>query len=55
MQATLAAAIENLRRERVLDQTNAGYARLRRNKATWSRISGEREAWDITLGDGIAE
>lgn len=55
MQAVLAEAIENARRNRVLDRTNAAYAKLRRNKQAWVHVKDERNAWDATLTDGLGK
>ena len=55
MQALLAMAIEHIRREHLLDQTNAGYARLRADPEAWEAVTREQEAWEATLADGLSE
>lgn len=54
MLALLDEAVEALRRQRFLEQVNAAYAVLRADPATWAAIEGERQAWDVTLPDGLA-
>ncbi len=55
IQAVLAEAVEDYRRERFLAQCNADYARLRRDKEAWTEELEERAAWDATLLDGLKE
>jgi hypothetical protein len=54
MAALLDEAVETLRRQRLLEQTNAAYGRLRADPDAWPEIDAERRAWDATLGDGLA-
>jgi hypothetical protein len=54
MAALLDEAVETLRRQRFLEQTNAVYARLRADPDAWQEIDAERQAWDATLADGLA-
>jgi len=54
MQAVLRSALEVYRRERFLNEVNAGYAELRRNERSWEEWTTERDFWDRTLGDGLA-
>jgi hypothetical protein len=54
MAALLDEAVETLRRQRLLEQTNAAYARLRADPDAWQEIDAERQAWDATLADGLA-
>ena len=54
MQAVLRSALEVYRRERFLDEVNAGYAELRQNERSWEEWNTERDVWDRTLGDGLA-
>jgi hypothetical protein len=46
-------AIELYRRQRFIDQANAGYAALRDDPEAWAEIEAERAAWDGTLLDGL--
>lgn len=54
MLALLDEAVENLRRQRFLEQVNAAYATLRADADAWEAVERERRAWDATLGDGLA-
>ena len=54
MAALLDEAVETLRRQRFLEQTNAAYARLRADPLAWQEIDTERRTWDATLADGLA-
>lgn len=51
MQAVLEAALEQYRRQQILEATNAAYAALRDDAAAWA--DRERMAWDHTLADGL--
>jgi hypothetical protein len=53
MQAVLERAVEQYRRRVFFEQTNAEYARLRKDRAAWAEIEKEREEWDAALGDGL--
>jgi hypothetical protein len=53
MQETLAKAVEAYRRLRLLEATNAAYARLRRDASTWAEIEHEWTLWESTLADGL--
>lgn len=53
MQAVLDKAIEAYRRQCFLQKANDAYAALRENAEAWQEEIMEREAWDITLGDGL--
>ena len=55
MSEVLAKAVEAYRRQRIIEQTNAAYAALRRNPEQWREIEEERSAWDVTLSDGLAD
>jgi hypothetical protein len=54
MLALLDEAVENLRRQRFLEQVNAAYATLRADAGAWEAVERERRAWDATLADGLA-
>ena len=49
----LAEAIEHLRRERILEAANAGFAALRNDSKGWAGEVKERRAWDSTLSDSL--
>lgn len=48
-------AIEQYRRQRILDAANAAYAALRADPAAWAEVQAERAVWDTTLADGLKE
>jgi len=49
----LEAAVEVLRRQRLLDATNLAFAALKRDAKAWQAEQAERAAWEATLGDGV--
>ena len=53
MQAVLDEAIEHYQRERLLDEANAAYARLKSDPKAWKEELAERAQWDGTLADGL--
>lgn len=53
MQELVAKAVEALRRERILRETNEAYARLKSDPRTWKEFQREQKAWDVTLRDGL--
>lgn len=53
MQSVLEDAVEALRRQVFLEGVNAAYASLRADPREWKRVLAERDAWDVTLGDGL--
>jgi hypothetical protein len=55
MQEVVEQAIEQYRRQRLLEATNAAYAALRTDPQAWAEVQAERAAWDITLMDGLEE
>ena len=48
-------ALERSRREKFLRAANADYAALRCDSAAWKRELREREVWEQTVADGLAE
>ena len=48
-------AIEQYRRQQILDAANAQYAALRADPEAWAEIEAERAIWDVTLLDGLEE
>ena len=55
MQAVLERAIESYRRQRLLEEANAAYARLRSSPKAWSQEQKERRMWESTLADGLED
>jgi hypothetical protein len=55
LQATVEQAVEAYRRQRLLAEANAAYAKLRSNATRWTEEVEEREGWDVTLADDIEE
>lgn len=48
-------AIEEYRRQRVLDDANVAYAALRKHAEAWQEELAERKDLDATLADGLDE
>jgi predicted transcriptional regulator len=48
-------AIEQYRRQHILDAANAQYAALRADPEAWAEIEAERALWDATLADGLED
>jgi hypothetical protein len=55
MQAVLEQALEQYRRQQLLEETNAAYAALRATPEAWADLEQERLAWEQTLADGLEE
>ncbi len=55
VEAILDQAVEVYRRQAFLEEANAGFAKLRADAEAWRDEQLEREAWDVTLRDGIEE
>ncbi|HOS92246.1 MAG TPA: toxin-antitoxin system protein [Armatimonadota bacterium] len=53
MSTVLEKAIECYRRQRFLEDANAGFTALRANPEEWRDELEERQAWEATLGDGL--
>jgi hypothetical protein len=53
MPEVLDAAVEMLRRERLLEETNQAYAALRADAKAWQRELAERKVWDAALSDDL--
>ena len=45
-------ALETYHREHLLDSINAAFGRLKADPVAWREELSEREAWDVTVGDG---
>ena len=53
MQVVLEEAIEQYRRQLLLEATNAAYAALRAAPAAWAHREQERQAWEQTQATGV--
>jgi hypothetical protein len=54
-QEVLERALELYRRQQILADANAAYARLVEDRPAWEAAEAERAAWDVTLSDGLPE
>ena len=52
MHKVVAKAVEAYRRQRILEQANAGYGALRADPQAWREDQEERQEWDGTLAEG---
>ncbi len=52
---TLEKAVETLRRQTLLEETNRAYAALRADPHRWAEEQAERTAWETTLPDGLKD
>lgn len=55
MSIVLDKAVEQYRRQRLMDETNAAYQRLRDDPVAWQEVLDERRVWDGALDDGLGE
>jgi hypothetical protein len=55
MPEVLDDAVEALRRQRLLEETNEAYAALRANPKAWQQELAERSAWDSALADDLRD
>jgi predicted transcriptional regulator len=55
LSSTLEKAVETLRRQTMLEQTNRAYAAMRSDPKTWAEEQAERVAWEATLTDGLED
>ncbi len=46
-------ALDAYQRERLLDEINAGFGRLRSRAVDWDLEAQERQLWENTLTDGL--
>lgn len=49
----VALAVERLRRHRILESANAGFAAMKRDTGVWREEVDERGSWEATLADGL--
>jgi len=55
MQELVDEAVETLRRETILRESNEAYARLKADPKAWKEFKKEQEKWDRTLRDGLSD
>jgi hypothetical protein len=55
MQSVLEQALEQYRRQQLLEATNAAYAALQTDAEAWADLERERGELDQTLADGLEE
>ena len=48
-------AVELLQRELFFEELNAGFAALRADSDAWAEEKRDRDAWDATSADGLAD
>ena len=51
MQDIVEKAVEDYRRNRILEETNEAFLKLRNNSKAWQEEQRERKAWEATIGD----
>jgi predicted transcriptional regulator len=55
IQGTAEKAIEEYHKRMFWEKTSAAYAALRSDPEAWKGELQEREAWEVTLSDGLTE
>jgi predicted transcriptional regulator len=55
MQSVLEHALEQYRRQQLLEATNAAYMALQTNAGAWAELEHERSDWEQTLADGLED
>jgi predicted transcriptional regulator len=55
MPDVLDEAVEILRRQRLLEDTNEAYAALRADGKAWQQELAERAVWDASLADDLQD
>jgi predicted transcriptional regulator len=55
MQVVLEQALEQYRRQQLLEATNAAYAALRAAPEAWANLEQDRLAWDQTRAESLEE
>ena len=55
MQSVLARAIEQYKRNLLLQQANDAYAALRAQPRQWAEAEEEQREWEATLGDDLED
>jgi hypothetical protein len=51
----VALAVERLRRHRILESANEGFAAMKRDAGVWREEVDERGSWESTLADGLSD
>jgi hypothetical protein len=51
----IAQAVERLRRQRILESANRGFAAMKREVAAWREELDERGIWESTISDGLSD
>jgi hypothetical protein len=54
-QAVLERAVEHYRREKFLQDANAGFAALKKDRKAWKQEQAERSTSEQTLADGLED
>ena len=49
----VAQAVERLRRHRLLESVNQGFAAMKKERGAWRDEVDERQSWEATLSDGL--
>lgn len=55
MQSVLAKAVEEYKRQWILQRTNEAYGALRGQPDLWKEEQEERRVWEATLGDDLED
>ncbi|NLO73276.1 MAG: ribbon-helix-helix protein, CopG family [candidate division WS1 bacterium] len=55
MTEVLQQAVEQLRRQVMLEQASAQYAALRQDPKAWAEVLAERKLFEQAIADGVAE
>ena len=55
MQVVLDRAVETYRRQCFLEESNRAFQSLRTTPEKWKSEQAEREAWDTTVADDLAD
>ena len=55
MQSVLEHALEQYRRQQLLEAINVAYATLQTDGGVWADLEHERRDWDATLADGLED
>lgn len=55
MQAVIDKAVEDYRRRLFWERVDSAASDLRTDSAAWDEELAQRQAWDVTLGDGLED
>jgi hypothetical protein len=53
MQGVLEQALDQYRRQQILEAVNTAYAALQTDSGAWADLEAERREWDQTMADGL--